>query len=230
MEVSHEIKVGVMRYLEEVAAQLDYLTPEEREVVLQNLYARIGHALAHSHNGSPTLRDLQHVLAEMPQPRRFKRQETRDVGASAIPGLQHGQKIALLGAALLPFSVWLFLEALKLACTATSADKLKLWDWLVMLVGFQAPMIITMLGIMSIASLREAPEPRGGMALAVCVTLTFPLLLIDGTLLFLAQNGLHGLWSSWVIQVVMGLLLLALDIRIVRSVWHTAARPADALG
>ncbi len=68
MEVCHEVKVEVMRYLDEVAAQLHYLSSAERELILQQLYARISHALEHVHNGQPTVRDLHQVLAGLPSP------------------------------------------------------------------------------------------------------------------------------------------------------------------
>lgn len=232
MEFTHDVKVGVMRYLDEVALQLDYLAPPEREVILQGLYARMYHMLAGYRHGHPTLHDLQKVLADLPQPRTYARTEkTETAPLLEQPVAKRGNQAAIIGAGLMPFAILLFARALMLASTATTADKLTPWDWLVMLVGFQAPMIVTMLGIMGIAAVREAKEQRGGMALAVSVTLTFPLLLIDGTLIYLVHAGFRGLWNgTWLVPLAAVLILLALNFQIIRGVWMAAIRPVDAIG
>ena len=76
--------------------------------------------------------------------------------------------------------------------SSTATDKLTSWEWVVILVGFQSPIFVTMLGIMGVVNLRESREGQQGMALAVSVTLLFPLLLVDGMLIYLASVTLHS--------------------------------------
>ncbi len=228
MEVCHEVKVEVMRYLDEVAAQLQHLASSERELILQQLYARISRALEDCRTGQPTVHDLHQVLAGLPKPRSFARKEPKQ--EESIPAVRHGTQSAVIGAAVMPFAILLFSTALMLAST-TSATKLTAWEWVVMLVGFQAPVFVTMLGIAGIAGIRETQEKHGGLALAVCVTLTFPLLLLDGTLIYLASVSLRHLWhSSWLVPFTVGLVIFLLDIKIIRSVWQTVTRPSNVLG
>ncbi len=131
----------------------------------------------------------------------------------------------MVGAALMPFALILFATALTLASGTTTA-KLTSWEWVVILIGFQAPIFVTMLGIASIAGIRAASEGRGSLALAVSVMLTFPLLLLDGSLFYLASVGLRHYWrDSWLIPLLVILAVLMLDMQIIRGVWHAANRP-----
>lgn len=206
MEVCHEVKVEVMRYLDEVAAQLQYLTPAERELILQQLYARISHALERFQNAQPTVRDLHQVLAGLPSPRSFARQEAK--AANVVPGTHCGAQAAVIGAVLMPFALILFATALMLA-SGTTAAKLTSWEWVVMLIGFQAPIFVTMLGIAGISGIRTGNEARGNLALAVSVMLTFPLLLLDGSLIYLACVGLRHYWhDSWLIPLLVIVAIL----------------------
>lgn len=228
MEVCHEVKVEVMHYLDEVAAQLHYLTPAEREQILQQLYARISHALERVRHGQPTVRDLQQVLASLPSPRSFARQEAK--AAEPAPDTLRGVHTAVAGAVLMPFALILFGSALVLA-SGTAAAKLTSWEWVVMLVGFQAPILVTMLGIASIAGLRATHAGRGNLALAVSVMLTFPLLLLDGSLIYLASVGLRHYWhDSRLIPLLVFLVIFMLDMQIIRSVWQTANRRIAEMG
>ena len=100
MEVGHEIKVEVMRYLDAIAAQVQYLAPQERELVLQQLYARISHALERCDDGKPTLHDLRRILADLPAPKAFTRAEPKAQGVH--PVTRRGVRLATIGAASCP--------------------------------------------------------------------------------------------------------------------------------
>ena len=104
-----------------------------------------------------------------------------------------------------------------------------------MLVGFSAPIGVTVLGWLALRQIRKA---RGGLrafGLAMFDVLLFPLLILDGWLVWLGKQtvvqvlmpdragGGSWLWGSWV-GLVLVLVLAAFNLVLIRWSWHAARR------
>jgi hypothetical protein len=66
------------------------------------------------------------------------------------------------------------------------------------------------------------------MPLAVAVALLYPLLVLDGMLLFFGFSLADGSEYWRIYLAVTALIILVLDVLIVRAVWKAVAKPADA--
>jgi hypothetical protein len=94
--------------------------------------------------------------------------------------------------------------------------------------GILAPFACTALGCLGISRIRSSRGRLIGMPLAVAVALLYPLLALDGMLLFLGFSLADGSEYWRIYLAVTALIILVLDVFIVRAVWKAVAKPVDA--
>jgi hypothetical protein len=94
--------------------------------------------------------------------------------------------------------------------------------------GILAPFASTALGCLGISQIRSSRGRLIGMPLAVAVALLYPLLALDGMLLFLGFSLADGSEYWRIYLAVTALIILVLDVFIVRAVWKAVAKPVDA--
>jgi predicted Ser/Thr protein kinase len=119
------------------------------------------------------------------------------------------------------------------ASTSTGEPpEVTVWQWIarftILPLGVLAPFGCTALGCLGISRIRSSRGRLIGMPLAVAVALLYPLLVLDGALLFFGYSLADGseYWRSYL--AVTALIILALDAFIIRAVWKAAAKPAHA--
>jgi hypothetical protein len=107
-----------------------------------------------------------------------------------------------------------------------------IWQWIarftILPLGVLAPFACTTLGCLGISRIRSSQGRLIGMPLAVVVTLLYPLLVLDGTLLFFGYSLADGSEYWRIYLAVTALIILVLDVFIIRAVWRAVAEPADA--
>ncbi len=226
MEFSMEVKRGVMRYLDDVADHLDAATPEEKEAILQRLYAHIYEALVRAN--AHTLPGLQQVLATLPPPASYTLHPKSETPVIELPATAaRWCPEAIIGASLLPLGLYGLFRGCQLAVSASaSSAPLSAGHWLIMLLGLLFPFIIMLLGITGIEKIRLSRGRLYGLALAVSTALVFPILLVDAVVYFLLHAWFTSLWNAVeVFPVAVFLIIMLVDYLIIQHVWQQAAGP-----
>jgi hypothetical protein len=224
MNIAHEVKVGVMRYLDGVAMHLSQLTTEEREAVIERLYAALCDALR-ARAAAPSARDLRAVLAQWPPPSAFAHLSATALLLEPLPRRALDWPL-IAGLCSLPLTTLGWMQALlRLATIRTAAQTVDGLEWVLLLVGVLAPLVTTWFGLLGLAHCRLHPEGAYQLPLALGLALVFPLLLLDGLCLLGIQWAWGALWrDSLTWRLVVYLSLVGLDVYVVQRAWQSANR------
>ncbi len=232
MDEMKQIESTVGKYLEGMALALEAVTPEEKDLTLSEVESHIYEDLKRRTKGQPSMAALAMVLAEMPPPSSFARDESARPSPGGVTSSYPaaGAALAILGllAAGLIFSTWgvgySFINVAGLLAASLAL-----------------PLAATALGFMGISRIRAARGKLIGMPLAVGVSLFYPLAILDAafsglvlTALVLTTEIYHLHDSSLVqltvyvpILLVSFLAVLFSNAYLVRRVWRWANRPLE---
>ncbi len=135
-------------------------------------------------------------------------------------------KLAVTGAILLPFGLLLLILQIPISRT-TSAVSPAWWqtslNYILLGLGFIAPIAATILGFISIADIRKSNGSIYGLPLAVFVSLFYPVLLLDLLLITLGWSFLGTISSSSLIPLAWLMIVVMVDYFVVRFFWRKAA-------
>jgi hypothetical protein len=232
MNETAAVEKRINHYLDAVRDQLAGLSDDEVDSIIDDLREHI-HARLQALGEPPTVDHVKAVLAEMDPPESF----AQDLGPVAPPA--RVSRLAIIGAALLPFGVVAGILLLfpvgsttysvvdGVARTARPATPW--WQWLlrvtVLPLGVISPFATTILGIVSLSQIRASGGRLIGKPLALIDALFYPLLLLDGLLVALlawiiatVAAGQLALAESltWLAYV----LVIIVDLLIVTMVWR----------
>jgi hypothetical protein len=85
MALNPEITDGIKRYVWGVAAHLGHVTAEERAEILQEVESHLYEGLHARFGETPTLADLEALLAEMPRPESYGEEAGGMPGPQSMP-------------------------------------------------------------------------------------------------------------------------------------------------
>ena len=227
---------------------------DERRGVADDVEAQILEMLADRAGFAPTVADVEAVLSDLDPPEAYAEGEcaasdgvpaggdgAREAGAgrSARPPAPRGRRLsraAIVGVCCAPAVTLLIPPVVVLVLPALSYTEPWGIPWVGVLVlaplgliGLSAPFGTTILGLVAVSHIRHSGGRLYGMGLAVFDTLLFPLLLLDGPLLFLVMTWADVEMSPGIFLVFIALVFIA-DVAVVVLVWRLLQRRARPVG
>ena len=231
MAARESIKAEVENYLSMVAAHLEAVSPEEREETLESVEAHIYDAVNERAGGQPTVQDVRAVLAEMDPPESYAQAaEARQEHLDAPPPARLC-RLPVIGALWAPFAVVMLIGMFAVRIVETGHEPsigigVTVLRLVVLPLGVLAPFGSTALGFIGISKIRSSAGRLIGMPLAVAVALFYPLIALDGVLAYLAYRLASDHWKEYweVVALVSVVVIAALNVYIIRTVWKWATR------
>jgi predicted Ser/Thr protein kinase len=184
-----------------------------------------------------------------------------DTGANRNQGAEAAaparlSRAAIVGACWAPFSLWAIVAAYRGPTGPTTLQRLLLkpfglpadfdrqgsgpawWQWLLMalllLTGLAAPFGTTVMGWVAVSRIRRSAGRLYGLGLACADGLLFPLLALDGLIIWLTYSAINlggrllnaraGPVELDMVLAPAALLCLVVDLRIARRVWAALRR------
>lgn len=136
-------------------------------------------------------------------------------------------RLAIVGAAILPFGFLLVLSFIPITTSSTPAAD-PLWQlilrYFALLLAVIAPFASTTLGLIGISQIRRSDGELYGLPLAVFVSLFYPIVVLSVFLIVLGWSFLGTLSGSSLIPLAWLFAILLIDYLIVRLTWRAAKR------
>jgi hypothetical protein len=143
---------------------------------------------------------------------------------TADPQKSRLSRLAISGAALLPFGFLLGLFFIPISTSSTPAAG-PTWQLILRYFSLLAviiPFASTTLGLISISQIRKSAGEIYGLPLAVFVSLFYPIVVLSGLLVILGWTFLGTLSRSSLIPLAWLFVILLIDYLIVRLTWRAA--------
>ena len=223
MELDKSVQDAIARHLEEVASQLSAATPEEADVILQEIEAHIHEALEDRSPHGATTDDLETVLSEMDPPSSYA--GAVEIGAT-VAGQPRFCRTAILSAAVACAPpVFLVVMCFR----ASSSTRFAIGAMAFLLAALYYLLLTPPLGLVAVSQIRASRGRLIGMPLAFATAFVCPaLVLFCGLFAVVSLCAIEIFISSRsiaIVQVSAVPLILALAFLMLRAAWRWANRP-----
>lgn len=227
MELDRSVQDAIGRHLEEVASQLSAATPEEADVILQEIEAHIHEALGDRFPHGATTDDLETVLSEMDPPSSYA---GAIEGTPLIAGQPRFCRTAILAAVVacvapILMVVRLVVESLK----SSSSIRFGIGAMSILLAVVYYLLLTPPLGLVAVSQIRASRGGLIGMPLAFATAFVCPVFVISCGLFavvsFCVADSHISPRSVAIVRISAVVLILALAFFILRAGWRWANRP-----
>jgi hypothetical protein len=204
-----------------VAAHITGAPADEKEEILRNVESHIYEALNERAGEHPTAADAEAVLAEMDPPESYADTD----GSSAAPLYSAEKSPVKISRAAMLGGLWI-LYGIFFILFEGGGGYDSFWQnmilYIFLFLAFLSPFTGTALGWIGISHIKRSEGKVTGMPLAFAAAVFYPVLAFDGIVLLLVMLLFRflGAYLKWVpFTVIVGCIILAADIFIIRAAW-----------